>query len=298
LEIVHAFEESLMKSIKSILLFTLLALGFAAHVEAAVLYASTAAGAAGELYIINPLTGAVVQDIGPLNDGAGQNYGITGLAFHPTTGALYGSVANNVAATQAKLVSINPATAAVTVIGAFNVGNAGANPATMADIAFDAAGKLYGVGSVGGPQLYSINIATAQATIVGAGTGLTSTSGGGLSINPAGAFYGTPTSTRFGTYNSGTGAFTNITNPTKPVGGAYAALAFDGGVLYGLNLGPDTTGKPTQFVTFDLATGAVTNLGTSIAQLDAMAFRPVPEPTGLALLASAAGHGLLGRRRK
>ena len=67
---------------------TALALALSASAEAGVMYASTAAGATGELYIINSATGGVVQDIGPLNDAAGLNYPITGLAFHPTTGVL------------------------------------------------------------------------------------------------------------------------------------------------------------------------------------------------------------------
>jgi hypothetical protein len=264
---------------------------------AATLFASTAAGDPGRLYSINPATGAVIQDIGPLNDATGANYPVTGLAFHPTTGVLYGSSANASTAAQATLVTIDPITALVTVIGAFNAGpvSGSGNPATMADLSFDpTTGNLYGIGSVGGPQLYSINTLTGQATVVGA-TGLTSTSGGGLAISSGGIFYGTPTSSRFGTYNSTTGAFTNIANPTKPVGGAYAALAFDGSVLYGLDLGPDSAGKPTHLVTIDQITGAVTPLGGSIAQLDAIAFQPVPEPASMVLLFASIFCGLLLR---
>lgn len=79
-----------------------------AHANASALYAATAGGGPGELYTLDPGTGAVVTDIGPLNDVAGLNYGITGLAFDSVTGVLYGSVANNNAATRAQLVTINP----------------------------------------------------------------------------------------------------------------------------------------------------------------------------------------------
>src|SRR6476646_2827876 len=197
---------------------------FTSNAHAGTLYASTAAGAAGELYIINQNTGAMVQDIGPLNDALATNYPITGLAFHPTTGVLYGST-GNAGAVDAMLVKINPATALVTVIGAFNAGptNSSGTPTTMADIAFDAAGNLYGLASIGGPNLYSINIATGQATLVGPNGVSTSTTGGGLAISSGGVFYGTPTASRFGTYNSITGAYTNISNPVKPAGGAYGA---------------------------------------------------------------------------
>lgn len=267
------------------------------HAPAAtsVLYGATAAGGAGELYTINPLTGAMISNVGPLNDSLGANYPITGLAFNPLTGVLYGSTGNSVASSAAKLVSINPTTGLVTMIGSFNAGpvNSSGTPSTMSDLAFDSAGNLFGIGSIGGPQLYSINLLTGQATVIGS-TGLTSTSGGGLAISPAGAFYGTPTSSRFGTYNSGTGAYANIANPTKPVGGAYAALAFDGGTLYGLDLG--STPAQTHLVTFDLGTGAVVDIGASIGNLDAIAFTIVPEPSTVTLLLAGA-VGLFCSRR-
>jgi hypothetical protein len=227
----------------------------------------------------------MLQDIGPLNDASNQNYSMTGLAFHPATGVLYGSTGNANTALQAALVTINPATAQVTVVGQFNAGpvSSGGNPATMTDLAFDAVGNLYGVGSVGGPNLYTVNPATGQATLVGPNGVSTSTSGGGLAISPEGVFYGTPTSSRYGTYNAGTGAYTNITNPAKPAGtGAYGALDFDGSILYGLNVGPGSP-PPTALVTIDPATGGVTLIGPSLPSLDAIAFL-VPEPTSLALL--------------
>lgn len=272
-------------------------LGLTTQADAATLYAASAAGATGNLYLLNPNTGAVIQTIGPTNDVTGQNYPITGLAVHPTTGVLYGSTGNNPAATAAQLVIINPTTALVTVIGPFNAGpvNSSGTPATMADIDFDSAGNLFGVASIGGPQLYSINTLTAQATVIG-GTGLTSTTGGGLGISPGGVFYGTPTASRFGTYDSTLGTFTNIINPTKPTGGgAYGALSFRGSVLYGLNVGSGSP-PPTALVTIDAA-GVVTNLGASGASIDAIAFVPVPEPATFALVSLAAASLVLFRRR-
>jgi len=274
-------------------------LTMAGKTAAATLYGSTSAGGPGELYTLNPANGAMLIDIGPLNDALSVNYPITGLAFNPITGLLYGSTGNSSPGTAAELVSINPATAQVTVVGAFNTGifNTGGTPATMADLAFDSNGSLYGVASIGGPQLYSINTTTGQATVIGS-TGLTSTSGGGLAINGGGGFYGTPTSTRFGTYNSGTGAYANIASPTRPVGGAYAALAFNGNTLYGLDLGPGPA-LATHLVTIDPVTGAVTDLGASVNSLDAIAFNSIPEPSTMALF----GLGTLAlvvkaRRRK
>jgi hypothetical protein len=285
-----------MKTVR--LLACLLGLFYLApHAKAAVLYGATAAGGPGQLYILDAATGAVVQNIGPLNDAAGTNYPITGMAYSPATGVLYGSTGNNPSTTAARLVTIDPATALVTVIGSFNAGpvNSSGVPSTMADIGFDSAGNLYGVGSIGGPQLYSINTATAQATVIGS-TGLTSTTGGGLAVSPGGIFYGTPTASRYGTYDSVTGAYTNITNPAKPTGGgAYGALDFDGSVLYGLNVGSGSP-PPTALVTIDPTTGTVTAVGNSAMSLDAIAFVPIPEPVTMALVFSIALMGITRRR--
>jgi hypothetical protein len=267
--------------------------------DAAALYGATSAGGPGELYLLNPANGAVIQDIGPLNDSLGGNYPITGLAFHPVTGVLYGSTGNAIAGREARLVTINPASGFVTVIGTFNAGpvSGTGTPATMADIAFDSAGNLFGIGSIGGPQLYSINLATGQATAIGS-TGLTSTTGGGLAISSAGLYYGTPTASRYGTYDSTTGAYTDIANPNKPVGGAYGALAFDeNGILYGLNVGAGAP-PPTHLVTIDPTTGAVTDLGASLNSMDAIAFASIPEPGTMALLVVGLASALFARRRK
>jgi hypothetical protein len=267
----------------------------AASAEAATLYAATAAGAAGDLYILDATTGAVAQHVGPLNDAAGTNYPITGMAFHPVSKVLYGSTGNNPEATASLLVTINPQTARVNVIGNFNPGNPGSRDATMTDLAFDSGGNLYGVGSVGGPQLYSINPVTAQATQIG-GTGLTSTTGGGLEISDGGVFYGTPTATRYGTYDSVTGAYTNIAAPARPAGGGgYGALSFGpGGVLYGLNVGPGSP-PPTHLVTIDPTTGTVTDIGASGQSIDAIAW--IPEPGTMTLLLSSLAAIMLGKRR-
>jgi len=261
-------------------------LAVVAQADAATLYAASSAGGPGELFILNPATGAMIQDVGPLNDLFSVNYPITGLAFHPITGVLYGST-GNAGSVDARLVTINPATGLVTPIGLFNAGpvNSGGTPTTMADIAFDLSGNLYGVASIGGPNLYSINLLTGQATLVGNNGASTSTTGGGLAISSAGIFYGTPTASRFGTYNSGTGTYANIANPAKPVGGAYGALDFDeSGILFGLNVGSGSP-PPTHLVTINTANGVVTDLGASVSSLDAIAFSVVPEPGAMTIFA-------------
>ena len=270
----------------------------AERADARVLYGSTAAGGPGQLYVLDATTGALISNVGPLQDGAGSNYPVTGLAFHPITKVLYGSTGNNPVGTAARLLTIDPSTALVTVIGSFNAGpvNGSGTPATMTDLSFDALGNLFGVGSIGGPQLYSIDIATGQATVIGS-TGLTSTTGGGLAIDPSGVFYGTPTATRYGTYDSMTGAYTNIAAPLRPAGGGgYGALSFSGDTLYGLNIGPGSP-PPTHLVTIDPVTGAVTDLGASVTALDAIAFT-IPEPTTCGLMLTPMLIGLVFGRFK
>src|SRR5436305_11911534 len=91
-------------------------LSLAGQTEAATLYGATSAGGPGELYTLNPLTGSIFQDVGPLHDASNVNYPVTGLAFNPVNGLLYGSTGNSVPGTAAKLITINPLTAQVTVI--------------------------------------------------------------------------------------------------------------------------------------------------------------------------------------
>ncbi|HEY3393608.1 MAG TPA: PEP-CTERM sorting domain-containing protein [Lacipirellulaceae bacterium] len=283
------------------LLSTVVALATCAHAYGATLYGATASGSPGRLYVLNSTNGSQVQDVGPLNDVTGLNYPITGLAFHPTTGVLYGSTGNNPVATAGRFVAINPATAQVTAIGPFNAGpvNDSGTPATMTDLAFDSAGNLFGVASIGGPQLYSINIATGQATVIG-NSGIASTTGGGLAISSSGVFYGTPTASRFGTYDTTTGVFTNIAAPNRPGNaGALAALDFDpSGVLYAMHSAPGSP-PPTNLVTIDPATAMVTLLGSSVIALDAIAFRPdvIPEPGSIVLLLGGALASIIARLR-
>lgn len=272
------------------------ALGLALPVHAA-LYGARGAGSAGELYILDPTTGAVLTDIGATHDAANGNYGITGMAFSPATGVLYAS-ADNKSAGPGSLLTINPATGLVTVVGSFNLpaGN------TMTDLSFDpTSGKLYGISSTGGSNLYTVNTLTGAATEVAA-SGISFTEGGGIAVNSTGVIYAAPIPGEFGTYDGTSGAYTHVGSAAPVVGVApnhgFVALAFNGtDVLYGVNLGG--SGKVTHLATIDPATGTVTDVGPSVTGLDALAFSPVPEPgtAGLAL-AGAAALAMTRRRRR
>jgi hypothetical protein len=274
------------------------ALEAAERADASILFGATA-GAHGELYILDPATGGALRDVGPLNDAAGRNYPLTGLAVHPTTGALFGSTHDSPTAdpaTVSRLVSINAVTAEVTVIGEFNVGNAG-TPATMADLAFAPVGILLGIPSVGTRQIYSVNIHTGTAGRFLEPPGPPTTiEGGGLASIDLG-HYLTPTADELSHWHLVPGGpgpgfhFDTVGNLAKPAdGGYYGALDFDGDVLYGLNVGPGSPPQ-THLVTINRATAAVTDLGRSVDSLEAIAFRPdhlpIPEPRSWLLTALA-----------
>jgi hypothetical protein len=238
--------------------------------DAVTLYAASGQGASGELYTLDPATGATITDVGPLNDSAARNFGMTGLAFDPVSGVLYGSSANANADTSTRglLVTINPASGLVTPIGGFGLAAGG----TITDLAFDPnTHVLYGLPSNGGASLFTINTSTGQATLVGS-SGFTATNGGGVAVSASSVIYGAPLPANFGTYDATTGAYTDIANPTKPNGRGYGALSFNGSVLYGAE-----AGTASHLVTIDTTTGAVVDLGATAAQfLDAIAFTPSP----------------------
>jgi hypothetical protein len=280
--------KTIMKT-SSFVFSALVLLALAVQADASTLYGATSSGH-GELYVLNPATGSPLQDVGALNDVTGLNYAVTGLAFDPGTGVLYGS-AGGVSGT--KLLTINPATASVSVVGSFSAGTA-----TMTDLAFDQSGNLFGISSSGGANLYSVNKVTGAATLIGP-SGVTFTEGGGLAISSGGVFYGAPIPGEYGSYNSTTGVYTHIATPATPVGsgGSYAALAFDGATLYGDNLKPGTGGGATHLVKIDPTTGNVTDIGPSVTHLDALAVLSVPEPA-TAMLFVLAGISLAVRRMK
>src|SRR6266478_1133518 len=105
----------------------------------AVLYAASGTfGVQGILYTLDPATGAVLTTVGPLNDAAGNNYGITGLKYHPATGIFYGATGHQSPTNPNFLVIVDPATALVTPIGALG--------AVLTDIAIDpTTGIMYGL---------------------------------------------------------------------------------------------------------------------------------------------------------
>jgi hypothetical protein len=253
----------------------------AVQARADTLYAATGStGVNGELYILNPANGAVITDVGALVDSGGHHYGLTGLAFHPTTGVLYGSTARKSPTSPGHLVIVNPATALVTDVGSFGVSG---SPGTFADITFDpTTGTLYGQHAPGDDWLYTINLTTGTATKVGTGT-CNTCFGEGLAADASGTIWGTPDGCggHLDTFSKTNGVMTVVAPLSGcPFGSGNSSginsLAFDStGTLYGIN---NNEGRPSlcHLVIINTTTGVVTDQGASVDNLDALAFRPVP----------------------
>jgi hypothetical protein len=135
---------------KTLLLFVVCLLStFVAASAQTPLLRTTNGTAAGDLYSIDPNTGAAMV-IAPLVDNFTNTYAVTRLAFDNLTGVLYGSTSFQSPTGSKSLVSINHFTGAVTFIGSFSDGD------TMAALTFDTTtATLYGMGSQD-ENLYSI----------------------------------------------------------------------------------------------------------------------------------------------
>lgn len=269
----------------------------------------------GNLYIVNPATGFATL-VGPLRDSDLAPYAVTGLAFDGT-GTLYGATSTNSPTAPSELVTINPMSGLVTVVGAFNTGVvSGVNnsPETMADLTFSSVNNtLYGGGSLS-TNLYSINLGSGQAASPGASGTSGVPAGVGIAANNAGTVFGSPNGAAgdLVTYNTTTGAATPVATITgAPFGanGSMAALAFSpSSLLYGvdLNRSDNTTPRASDLVTIDTTSGAVatigpiTDLNGNIPQFDAIVFGPaaVPEPSTWLAATLSLGIILVGLRRR
>jgi hypothetical protein len=233
---------------------------------APVLYGATGASdadtlPASSLYTLNPGTGAATS-VGPIGKA------ITGLAFDDTTSTLYGVTAGvSLDGSERQLLTINTATGASTLVGSL-----GANE--IEDIAFNSNGELYGWNE-SGDDLVRIGKATGAVTKVGeSNQGVTF--GNGLAFNPQGQLFGFLDGD-FGhvfRVDPGTGAVTagaHLSNSPNRTGNmiSSADVDCDSVTMWGV---VNDFGGATNLVTIGTASGAITDKGSSVKGLDAIAW--------------------------
>jgi hypothetical protein len=254
------------------------------------LYMTSGAGNSSSLYTVDP-TNLNANLIGQVKVN-GSSVTITGLAFHPITGVLYGVTGNEYSPAR-QLVTIDLNTAVGTSIGTIGA----ASNQIANDITFAADGTLYGWTAGGGP-LVTLNTTNAARTVIG--SAVNGSASNGLTFAPNGTLYlGGPNAPgNLYTVNPTTGAITSAaTFSNAPVDfGTINAMASDEtGMLYA------TSKFGGRFVKIDPLTGIMTDLGLlSFGDSDALAFQlnAVPEPSSYGLLLGAVGLGLVMLRRR
>ncbi len=238
-------------------------------------------GGAASLYTIDPATGAATL-VGPIGFTR-----VSALDFNPSNGVLYG-VGQDLLS-NAVLITVNTATGAGTEVGSLGLGGL-----VSQDIAFrpsDSTLFSYNFGNI-----YTINTTTGAATFVHTdpnGFPL----GDALAFSSAGTLYtADETDLRIVDQTAG-GTITHLVNLNYPISGSRAngmKFDFSTGTLYAsaVSGGPGTN----YLATIDIGSGNVTEIGPTVAGLDALAVS-VPEPGSLVLFV-AGGVGLLfwGRR--
>ena len=259
------------RTIVSIVAAALLTLAFSARAQLHTLYAAsvrtggsgTDVPIAGNLYTVNLANGQATL-IGAIRLAGAKSIGVTGMAFHPGTGVLYGITSELSPNSPHSLVTIDPATGAATLVG--DLGTVGS------DVAFDAKGTLY-LWMQSTSQLGTVDVSSATVSPIGkpgpAGPPA------GIAIDPNGMVYVTA--------KGASGTLDNVDLATgalqmgPPLTGApfstqINSMSFSpSGLLLAVN---SNGGSPaiTRLVTINTATGAVAAIGALPDDTDALTF--------------------------
>ncbi|MGH8875397.1 MAG: hypothetical protein ACRDVM_09140, partial [Acidimicrobiia bacterium] len=226
------------------------------------------------LYKVNPATGARSETIGEIG------FSVTGLAFDPTTGTLYGSTTSNDATEPGSLVRINTDTGAGTLVGPAGTRIVAGCTTGTADITFTTDGQLWGWSECT-DDLYNINKATGVGTLVGdSGFG---SYGSGLAADPDdNTLWLTPDGAdgEYFTVNRTTGLLTSQGTLDGSDDGSINSLAFtcDGETLFGTHNFDFTAPTARELVTIDTATDSINSIGDADMEQDAIAWDCAPPP--------------------
>ncbi len=217
---------------------------------------------------------------------------VSGIAFQPGTGVLYG-----VSGTSDRLITIDPLTGIGTAAGTGVLG-LGAIFGGIEDIAFAPDGTLYGVDPIPA-TLVSIDLTTGAATAIPGNPPFALVSYGGMAFSPDGTLFATDSANDIlFTVDVITGVFTQIgvLQANNQNVDSISGIAFSpDGTLFGVGFGPRS------LVTINPATAEVTLVADNGLTLISLEFEPgaVPEPGTLALAVPLCGVlcGVLLRRR-
>lgn len=278
------------RTILSIVAAAFLTLAFPARGQVHTLYAASVRSGgtnadvpiAGNLYTVNLANGAATL-IGAIRLPGAKAIGVTGMAFHPQTGILYGITSEQSPNSPHSLVTIDATSGAATLVGDLGI--------VGSDVAFDPVGTLY-VWMQGTSQLGTVNVSTAAVTPIGkpgpAGPAA------GMAIDPAGMVYVTAkgASGTLDNVDLATGAL-QIGPPLTgaPFSTQINSMSFSpGGLLLAVN---SNGGSPanTRLVTINTATGAVATMGTLPDDTDALSFYGADGPNLAPTLSSMSPGG-------
>ncbi|APV48783.1 hypothetical protein BWI17_03250 [Betaproteobacteria bacterium GR16-43] len=263
-----------MRHWPALLVAAALPLALAAH-GAERLYAASVSGysasssnevGAGILYTIDPVTAAATR-VASIRVGGKDSVGITGLAFHPATGVLYGITAGLSPHIPHSLVTIDPANGDATVIGP--LGLAGS------DISFDSDNKLYmWIPSL--RQVGIVNTKTGVVTPLGKPGEATQTGGLAIGLKNEILVAAAGASGTLDVVDPDTGVMKpGVAIVNAPYANGINSLTFSNrGVLYAVN---SNMGAPatTRLISIDTTTGAVTNIGALPPDTDGLTFRTI-----------------------
>jgi len=224
---------------------------------------NTDAPISGNLYTVNLSSGAAAL-VGAIRLPSSRAIGVTGLAFHPNTGILYGITSEQSPNEPHSLVTIDPATGAASWIGDLGY--------IASDIAFDSKGTLYAWLQTTS-QLGTVDLSTVAVTRIGRPRAAGSPSG--IAIDPNDMIYVTT--------KGASGTLDNVDTATgalqvgPPLTGApfstqINSMSFSpSGFLLAIN---SNGGSPaaSRLVTINTATGAVATIGNLPDDSDALAF--------------------------